>query len=73
MISPSDLSSHQTRARVNATPVADAPFPDSLCHRCLHLRVIRSGKGSVFLMCEEPTLPKYPPQPIRACRGFTPR
>jgi hypothetical protein len=47
------------------------PFPDSLCHRCVHLRVVRSGRGSVFLMCQEPSLPKYAPQPVRACPGFT--
>ena len=46
-------------------------FPDSLCHRCVHLRVITSGKGSEFLMCREPTLKKYPPQPVRTCTGFT--
>jgi hypothetical protein len=58
---------------VIAAPVADEPFPDSLCHRCTYLRLIRSGKGSTFLMCQEPTLPKYPAQPIRTCRGFTPK
>ena len=46
------------------------PFADSLCHRCRYLRLIESGKGSTFLMCREPTLPKYPPQPVRTCRGF---
>ena len=46
------------------------PFPDSLCHRCQFLRLVESGKGSVFLMCQEPTLPKYGPQPVKACRGF---
>ena len=50
----------------------ELPFPDSLCHRCVHLRVVRSGRGSTFLMCQEPSLPKYGPQPVRACRGFTP-
>jgi hypothetical protein len=45
-------------------------FPESLCHRCAHLRVVRSGKGSVFLMCQHPDLPKYTSQPIRTCRGF---
>ena len=49
------------------------PFPESLCHRCQHLRVVQSGKGSTFLLCQEPTLPKYPPQPVRACRGFVSR
>jgi hypothetical protein len=52
--------------------MTDAPaFPESLCHRCVHLRVIRSGRGSMFLMCQEPSLPKYTAQPVRACRGFT--
>lgn len=45
------------------------PFPDSLCHRCVHHRVVAGGR-SRFLLCEEPTLPKYLPQPVRACRGF---
>lgn len=48
----------------------DTPFPESLCHRCAYVRIVRSGRGSVFLMCREPTLPKYAPQPIRACHGF---
>lgn len=43
------------------------PFPDSLCHRCTHLRRVESGRGSVFLMCREPSLPKYPRQPVAAC------
>jgi hypothetical protein len=49
----------------------ELPFPDSLCHRCAHLRVIKSGRGSVFLMCQAPLLPKYAPQPVRACPGLT--
>ncbi len=49
------------------------PFPESLCHRCVHLRLVTSGKGSTFLMCQEPSLPKYPPQPVRACPRFSPR
>jgi hypothetical protein len=48
------------------------PFPESLCHRCAHVRIVESGKGSVFLMCREPSLPKYGPQPVRSCRGFSP-
>lgn len=53
-------------------PMPDVPFPDSLCHRCAHLRLIRSGKGSTFLMCQHPSLPKYTGQPVRVCAGFTP-
>ena len=48
------------------------PFPGSLCHRCANLRLVESGKGSVFLMCRHPQLPKYPPQPVGRCEGFTP-
>jgi hypothetical protein len=46
------------------------PFAESLCHRCEHLRVVESAKGSTFLMCREPTLPKYPPQPVSSCPRF---
>ena len=49
---------------------SDVPFPDSLCHQCVHLRVIRSGRGSTFLLCQEPSLPRYGPQPVRTCRGL---
>lgn len=53
--------------------MTDEPvFPDSLCHRCVYLRIVRSGRGSTFLMCQEPTLPKYTAQPVRVCRCFTP-
>ncbi|MBA3395528.1 MAG: hypothetical protein H0T89_22965 [Deltaproteobacteria bacterium] len=51
----------------------ELPFPESLCHRCIHVRIVRSGRGSGFVMCQEPTLPKYGPQPVRICRGFTPK
>jgi len=50
----------------------EPPFPASLCHRCRHLRIIRSARGSSFLMCQEPSLPKYPAQPVHACRGYEP-
>ncbi|MFT3692100.1 MAG: hypothetical protein QM831_03095 [Kofleriaceae bacterium] len=46
------------------------PFPDSLCHRCVWVRIVESGKGSTFVMCKEPTLPKYGPQPVRSCARF---
>ncbi|MEJ7602590.1 MAG: hypothetical protein WKG01_32160 [Kofleriaceae bacterium] len=52
--------------------MVEVPFRASICHACQHLRTVTSGKGSVFLMCKEPTLPKYPPQPVVHCRGFTP-
>jgi hypothetical protein len=48
----------------------DRPFPNSLCHRCQHLRVVGNKRGSVFLQCTEPSLPKYPRQPVLACARF---
>lgn len=51
--------------------MTEAPFPTSLCHRCAHLRLVTSGKGSTFLMCQHPALPKYPRQPVAECVGFT--
>ncbi len=53
--------------------VTEVAFPDSLCHRCVHLRVVTSGKGSQFLMCKHPALPKYPRQPVHACAGYEAR
>jgi hypothetical protein len=53
-------------------PEADRPFPESLCHLCEAPRYIRSGKGSVFILC--PRWPgKYPPQPVVRCPLFSPR
>jgi hypothetical protein len=48
-----------------------APFPDSLCHRCVHVRLVTAAR-STFLMCTNPALPKYTAQPVRACPGFSP-
>lgn len=49
----------------------------SLCQACQHLRVITSGKGSRFFLCEQSFVdqrfPKYPPQPVVRCTGFVPR
>jgi hypothetical protein len=46
---------------------APLPFPTSLCHGCVFLRVNRSRRGSVFLQCTEASLPKYGPQPVGRC------
>jgi hypothetical protein len=58
---------------MRAVPDPAAPFPDSLCHRCAWLRAVGNRRGSVFLQCTEPTLPKYLPQPVRQCPRFTAR
>ena len=45
-----------------------------LCAGCRHARVIRSAKSSEFWLCElsktDARFNKYPPLPVRACRGF---
>jgi hypothetical protein len=52
--------------------------PDfGLCDSCEHQRIVRSGRGSVFSLCErsftDPRYHKYPPVPVVACPGFTQR
>jgi hypothetical protein len=31
------------------------------------MRTTGNKRGSIFLQCTEPTMPKYLPQPVRAC------
>lgn len=54
------------------SPPDAPPFPDSLCHRCVHLRLAGNKRGSIFLQCTEPSLPRYLPQPVRRCGKFSP-
>lgn len=48
--------------------------PEGLCDRCAHHRIIRSGRGSAFLMCgrakDDRRYMKYPPLPVFRCEGF---
>jgi len=45
-----------------------------LCHACSHARIIRSDRGSSFLLCglarTDARFLKYPPQPVVECAGF---
>jgi hypothetical protein len=47
-----------------------------LCATCLHSRIIRSDRGSVFYRCErsltDSSFPKYPRLPVVACSGYEP-
>ena len=47
-----------------------------LCDRCAHQKLIRSGRGSVFSMCQlglkDPDWPKYPRMPVERCPRFVP-
>lgn len=47
------------------------------CASCAHVRLIRSGRGSEFVMCErglrrEPGFAKYPRLPVTQCPGHEP-
>jgi hypothetical protein len=55
--------------------VSEAPRqPAGMCDSCRHQKLIRTGRGSVFSMCErskaEPGYPKYPRVPVLACAGY---
>ncbi|MBM3965527.1 MAG: hypothetical protein FJ308_10765 [Planctomycetes bacterium] len=43
----------------------------SICLTCADSRVVLSGKGSVFLLCQSAAVPegwpKYPRQPLHRC------
>jgi ssDNA-binding Zn-finger/Zn-ribbon topoisomerase 1 len=47
----------------------------TLCQSCSHKKEIVSGKGSRFLLCQlsqtDRHYPKYPPQPVVKCSGYT--
>jgi hypothetical protein len=53
-------------------PIMTVPFPESLCHGCVHVKLVQTER-STFVLCKHPELPKYAPQPVRACVGFTAR
>lgn len=60
-----------------ADQAAPPPPGAGLCLSCHHLRVIRSGRGSVFVMCErglrkERGFVKYPRLPVLRCAGHEP-
>ena len=46
----------------------------SLCHHCRQMRVVVSGKGTVFYLCQlaatDVRYRKYPPQPVARCSGY---
>ncbi|HEY1584330.1 MAG TPA: hypothetical protein VGH63_01510, partial [Polyangia bacterium] len=51
--------------------MSDAPFPESLCHRCAAPPKYVRTERSTFLRC--PLLPeKYPRQPVLQCAFYRP-
>ncbi len=53
--------------RYDAQVAEPPPFPTSVCHGCAHLRLNGNRRGSVFLACAEPAMPRYLPQPVVRC------
>ncbi len=52
--------------------------PAGLCDSCVHQKLIRTGRGNEFSMCERSKsqpehFPKYPPVPVLECPGYEPR
>jgi hypothetical protein len=45
-----------------------------LCAVCKHVHIIKSAKGSFFLMCHlaktDPRVEKYPVLPVLQCSGY---
>jgi hypothetical protein len=60
--------------RVKATDWRNS-MTESLCETCEHLREVVSGSGSRFLLCRlsnsDHRFPKYPPQPVVKCDGYS--
>lgn len=47
-----------------------------LCADCLHMRHIKSDRGSLFYLCQlsatDEKFPKYPRLPVLRCSGYRP-
>jgi hypothetical protein len=45
-----------------------------LCAGCLHGKLVVSGRGSRFVLCDrsrtDPRFPRYPTLPVISCTGF---
>lgn len=45
-----------------------------LCAACVHVRLVRSGRGSAFYLCRrsesDPRFARYPRLPVVQCAGF---
>jgi hypothetical protein len=68
------MKPHLDRSRDPAPPGApERSRHGGLCPRCVHVKEVRSARGSVFLLCrlaaEDARFSKYPPQPVFECSG----
>jgi hypothetical protein len=68
---------NEVEARRAAEAPAGADRGFGLCDTCRFQRIVRSGRGSVFTLCERSKIdagfPKYPRVPVTECRGHEPR
>ena len=50
------------------------PARIGLCATCQHTKVIKSARGSTFILCglakSDPRFRKYPPLPVIQCPGY---
>jgi hypothetical protein len=57
--------------------VSGARPPAGLCDSCVHQKLVCTGRGSEFSLCErsktDPRYAKYPPVPVLRCPGHEPR
>jgi hypothetical protein len=57
--------------------VSGARPPAGLCDSCVHQKLVRTGRGSEFSLCErsktDARYAKYPPVPVLRCPGHEPR
>ena len=57
--------------------MSDPASHAGLCDDCLHQRIVRNTRGSVFSLCErsrsDPGYPRYPRLPVLECAGYEPR
>lgn len=75
VIFPSDISLATLRYACSVSQPRKNGEP-GLCSDCRHARVIRSDRGSVFILCQlsasNPGFPKYPRLPVLTCSGYSP-
>jgi len=68
------VSEHSSEPKRDPPTERPRPGPGGLCPVCRHVKLLRSDRGSTFLLCQrskqDPAYPRYPPQPRMVCAGF---
>ena len=44
--------------------------PAGLCQSCAHGKLNETRKGTAYLRCTNPDLPRYPRLPVTGCPGY---